>query len=147
MQSIQIFKNHKGAKRQAIVYKHKKITIFLLIKDNHQKQFQLFCDRKRPILRPNRIASTRNSKYVGRGDVNQGIYFIWPEGPVTRCNFSCNLQRNSTLGRCKIGKYMFGSQFANIFFRFKSSSLIYISLKQNWVASCKRNCTMLQGLK
>ena len=24
-----------------------------------------------------------------------------PKGPVTRCNFSCNLQRNSTLKRCK----------------------------------------------
>ena len=24
------------------------------------------------------------------------------EGPVTRCNFSCNLQRNSTLKRCKL---------------------------------------------
>ena len=38
------------------------------------------------------------------------------KGPDTRCNFSCNLQRNSTFGRCKIGKYMFPSQFANIFF-------------------------------
>ena len=26
------------------------------------------------------------------------------KSPVTRCNFSCNLQSNSTLGRCKIGK-------------------------------------------
>ena len=25
---------------------------------------------------------------------------ISPKGPVTRCNFSCNLQRNSTLKRC-----------------------------------------------
>ena len=24
---------------------------------------------------------------------------------VTRCNFSCNLQRNSTHEKCKIGKY------------------------------------------
>ena len=37
------------------------------------------------------------------------------EGPDTRCNFSSNLQRNSTLGRCKIGKYKFPSQVANIF--------------------------------
>ena len=36
------------------------------------------------------------------------------KGPVTRCNFSRNLQRYSTLGRCKIGKYTFPSQFANI---------------------------------
>ena len=35
--------------------------------------------------------------------------------PVTRCNFSCNLQRYSTLGKCKIGKYTFPSQFANIY--------------------------------
>ena len=34
---------------------------------------------------------------------------------VTRCNFSWNLQRNSTVGRCKIGKYKFPSQFTNIF--------------------------------
>ena len=33
--------------------------------------------------------------------------FIIQKGPVTQCNFSCNLQWNSTLGRCKIGKYMF----------------------------------------
>ena len=31
----------------------------------------------------------------------------WLLRPVTRRNFSCNLQRNSTLVRCKIGKYMF----------------------------------------
>ena len=37
------------------------------------------------------------------------------KGPDTRWNFSCNLQRNSTLRRCKIGKYMFLSQFADIF--------------------------------
>ena len=36
------------------------------------------------------------------------------KGPFTRCNFSCNLQRYFTLGRCKIGKYTFPSQFANI---------------------------------
>ena len=42
-------------------------------------------------------------------------YSLTSKGPVTRCNFSCNLQCNSTLGRCKICKYMFPSQFANIF--------------------------------
>ena len=36
------------------------------------------------------------------------------KGPFTRCNFSWNLQRYFTLGRCKIGKYTFPSQFANI---------------------------------
>ena len=42
------------------------------------------------------------------------------KGPVTRCNFSCNLQRYSTLGRCKIGKYTFPSQFANIFLTYQT---------------------------
>ena len=39
------------------------------------------------------------------------------KGPVTRCHFSCNLQRyyRFTLGRCKIGKYTLPPQFANIF--------------------------------
>ena len=37
----------------------------------------------------------------------------------TRCNFSCNLQRYSTLERCKIGKYTFPSQFANIFWLYR----------------------------
>ena len=37
------------------------------------------------------------------------------KGPDTRCNFSCNWRRNSTLRRYKIGKYMFLSQFADIF--------------------------------
>ena len=41
-------------------------------------------------------------------------------GPVTGCNFSCNLQRYSTLGRCKIGKYTFPSQFANIFLTYQT---------------------------
>ena len=46
------------------------------------------------------------------------VYISKPitQGPDTRCKFSCNLQCNSTFGRCKIGKYMFPSQFANIFF-------------------------------
>ena len=37
--------------------------------------------------------------YLGEND-------LWCQGPDTRCNFSCNLQRNSTLGRRKIGKYV-----------------------------------------
>ena len=40
--------------------------------------------------------------------------------PVTRCNFSCNLQRHFTLGRCKIGKYTFPSHFANIFLTYQT---------------------------
>ena len=42
------------------------------------------------------------------------------KGPVTRCNFSCNLQCNSTFGRCKIGKYTFSSQFAEVFLTYKT---------------------------
>ena len=39
------------------------------------------------------------------------------KGPAI-CNFSCNLQCNSSLGRCtgKIGKYKFPSKFADMFF-------------------------------
>ena len=33
---------------------------------------------------------------------------------------SCNLQRYPTLGRCKIGKYTFPSQFANIFLTYQT---------------------------
>ena len=33
---------------------------------------------------------------------------------------SCNLQRFSFLGRCKIGKYTFPSQFANIFLTYQT---------------------------
>ena len=45
------------------------------------------------------------------------------KGPVTRCNFSCNLQRNSTLGRCKIGKYKFPSKFDNIFLTYHTFAI------------------------
>ena len=48
------------------------------------------------------------------------------KGPVTRCNFSCSLQCNSTLERCKIGKYKSQSQFANIFLSYQTLSQIYI---------------------
>ena len=34
--------------------------------------------------------------------------------------FSCNLQCNSTLGRCKIGKYKFPSKFADIFLTYQT---------------------------
>ena len=33
---------------------------------------------------------------------------------------TCNLQCNSTLGRCKIGKYKFPSHFANIFLTYQT---------------------------
>ena len=55
------------------------------------------------------------SKYSSSGDFWQ---CDTTKGAVLRCNFSCNLQRNSTVGRCKIGKYMFPSQFTNIFLTF-----------------------------
>ena len=42
------------------------------------------------------------------------------KSPVTRCNFARNLECNSTLGRCKIGKYKFPSQFANIFLTYQT---------------------------
>ena len=42
------------------------------------------------------------------------------KGPVTRCNFSCNLQRYSTLSTYKIGKYTFPSHFANIFLTYQT---------------------------
>ena len=32
---------------------------------------------------------------------NNRFELVTSKGPVTRCNFSCNLQRNSTLKRCK----------------------------------------------
>ena len=37
------------------------------------------------------------------------------KGHVTRCNFSCNLQCNSTLERCKIAKYESSLQSADVF--------------------------------
>ena len=37
-------------------------------------------------------------------------------GTVACCIISCNLQRCSTLERCKIGKYAFSLHFANIFY-------------------------------
>ena len=40
--------------------------------------------------------------------------FILLKDPVTRFNFSCNLQHNSNLERCKISKSTFASQFGNI---------------------------------
>ena len=38
---------------------------------------------------------------------------------MRRCNFSFNLQRHSSLSRCKIGKYMFLSMFSNIFLTYQ----------------------------
>ncbi len=43
-----------------------------------------------------------------------------PKGHVTRCNFSCNLQRNSTAERCKLGKYASSLHFANVFVTYQT---------------------------
>ena len=45
------------------------------------------------------------------------MIIIWPCHTV---QFFLQLATQSTLGRCKIGKYMFPSQFANIFFTYKT---------------------------
>ena len=45
-----------------------------------------------------------------------GVLKVLSHGAI----FSCNLQRNSTLGRCKNGKYMLPSQVANIFLTFQT---------------------------
>ena len=52
------------------------------------------------------------------------------KGSVTQCNCSCNLQHNSTPGRCKIGKYMFPSKVANIFLRNQTFVTNYASLRK-----------------
>ena len=56
------------------------------------------------------------------------------KGPVTRCNFPGNLQRYSTLGRCKIGKYTFPSQFANIFLTYQTfvTNLHFLRVELRW---------------
>ena len=62
-----------------------------------------------------------------RGEMRVLYDSLMTEGPDTRCNFSGNLQRNSTLGRCKIGKYKFPSQVTIYFEHIKHALLIYIS--------------------
>ena len=47
--------------------------------------------------------------------VKIGMLSIHVWRPCHTVQFSCNLQRYFTLGRCEIGKYTFPSQFANIF--------------------------------
>jgi hypothetical protein len=41
-------------------------------------------------------------------------------GHVTRCNFSCNLQCNSTLERCKIAKYESSLHSADVFSTYRN---------------------------
>ena len=66
------------------------------------------------------------------------------KGPVTRCNFSCNLQRYFTLGRCEIGKYTFPSQFANIFLTYQTFvttlHLFRVELRCKLPGKLRRTC-------
>ena len=69
---------------------------------------------------PNNIVENTEQFYSLILHVSNDSQFLAVKGPVTRCNFSCNLQCNSTLERCKIGKYMFPSQFADIFLTYQT---------------------------
>jgi hypothetical protein len=65
------------------------------------------------------------------------------KGPVIRCNFSCNLHRNSTVKRCEICQvrlYESSSDFPNEFFTNQTVFTNHMSWMQNCVASCKKNC-------
>ena len=42
------------------------------------------------------------------------------KGHITWCNFSCNLQRNSTVERCKLGKNASSLHFADVFFTYQT---------------------------
>ena len=61
------------------------------------------------------------------------------KGADTRFNSSCNLQRNSTLKWCKIGKYAFSLHFADVFFTYHEltslNSRIALQLARK-IASC-----------
>ena len=48
------------------------------------------------------------------GEIIQGLRLT--KGPVTRCTFSCDLHRNSTVEKCEIGKYESSSDSPNKFF-------------------------------
>ena len=67
---------------------------------------------------------------------------------VTRCNFSCNLKCNSTLGKCKIIEYKFPSQFANYIFNIpnichKFTTALQVARK---IAPCDRAVIYLEYL-
>ena len=64
------------------------------------------------------------------------------KGPVTRCNFSCSLQRNSTLGRCKMDKYMVPRQFDNIFLTYQTFVTNLHLLKVELHCKLQENCTV-----
>ena len=77
----------------------------------HRAQVSINTNKKIPKRRWTSLKTTSTLTLVSRKST---------KGPVTRCNFSCNLQCNSTLGRCKIRKYMFPSQFAHIFLTYQT---------------------------
>ena len=55
------------------------------------------------------------------GQYNTEIIFILLKPcHVTRCKFSRNLQRNSTVERGKLGKYASSLHFANVFFTYQT---------------------------
>ena len=58
---------------------------------------------------------------------------FWPVKALSLRNFSCNLQRYSTLERCKIGKYVSLLDFTNVLFTYNTihylTSLNHLSLK------------------
>ena len=69
------------------------------------------------------------------------------KGPVTWCNFPGNLQRNFTLKRCKLVtnvwyvKNILVNCDGNVYLPF-----LHLPRVKNSVASCKKNCTVWQGL-
>ena len=56
------------------------------------------------------------------------------------------LQCNSTLGKRKTGKYMFPSQFADTFLTYQTFVTNLHLLRVQMRTSCKKNCTLWQGL-
>ena len=73
---------------------------------------------------------------------NNRFELVTGKGPVTRCNFSCNLQRNSTLKRCKFVTNVW--HVKNVLANGDGTCIyqFYISQEQNCIASCKKNCTV-----
>ena len=67
------------------------------------------------VIRTIRPETKQSQKKFSKTLKNMKIFRKVFKGLITRCNFPCNLHCN-TLGRCKIGKYKFPSQFANLFF-------------------------------
>ena len=77
-----------------------------------------------------------------RGELCQTTTGEESEGPVIRCNFSCNLQRNSTLKRCKFVTNVW--YVKNVLANCNGTCICqyYISQECNCIASWKKNCTV-----